>query len=115
MVGNPYYKKYINDLINQDSTTLEMSVETRLPDGYGGFTVTRETVQIVARLYKNSRRIQFLKDSGVVEGWLVKALVAGDVAINEGMILKSPQHSYKVVTLNTYFGICTQIELEVVE
>lgn len=118
VVNNGYYKRYISKLIALAPTTLTQTKITKTPDGYNGFTTTKEIIPIVVGLYKNRKSMAIVQESGLVvsgSNVSIKALGEGDLEIAEGDILSSSSHKYKVSFVHRYFGICTQLELDVIE
>lgn len=119
MRGNLYYKKYIEKLISFDPTTVNITRIEKTDDGYGGYTETIITITEIVTFYQKRSNRQMISDNGVSVGYMAtsieKILTDFDADILEGDTFKANGREYKVLFVNSYIGICKQIELEVIK
>lgn len=119
MGPNLYYKKYIEKLINADSTTINITRIEKLPTEYKGYKTKKVDVSETVLFYKKRSNRQTVNESGVVIGYMAtsieKVLAKGDADILKGDTFKANNREYKVLFVNNYFDICKQIELEVIQ
>lgn len=119
MVGNLYYKKYIEKLINANPTTINITRIEKIPDGYNGYTKKPIEITETVTFYKKRSNREYISESGVSIGYMAtsieKILAKGDANIIEDDTFKANDREYKVIFVNTCFDICKQIEVEVIK
>lgn len=119
MKDNLYYKKYIEKLIDSDSTIINITRIEKIPDGYNGYIEKPIEITENVTFYQKRSNRQTVNDFGVVIGYMAtsieKILATGDADIKEGDTFKTNNREYRVLFVNSYFDICKQIELEVIK
>lgn len=114
-MNKKYYKKYIEKLINTNPTTITITRKVETDDGFGGTTITEETVTETVTFYNRRARREVVSDYGksYVGVQVTKILARNDADIVEGDTFKADRE-YKVIFVNSYMDICKQIELDVI-
>jgi len=117
MVGNLYYKKYIDKLINSNPTDIEIKRISKVDNGYGGYTTTEVVINETVTFYNRRAVGEVISDSGIsFKGVnIAKMLSTGDADIIKGDTFILDNLEYRVLFANAYFDICKQIELEVIK
>lgn len=117
MVGNLYYKKYIEKLINTNPATITIKRKIEIDDGYGGSIIEEKEVTETVTFYDRKARREVVTDYGTtyVGVSVTKILAKGDADIIEGDTFIHEGKTYKVLYVKPYFDICKQIELEVIK
>lgn len=117
MNGVKYYKRFIEKLIDEDPETVTITRLAKTPDGYGGYTTSPLTVTATVRIYNKNFTRGVARESGEVIGFMAgnidKILATADADILSGDTFSSGGKHYRVMQVNEYFGICKQVELEV--
>lgn len=116
MRGKEYYKKHIEKLINSDPTDITITRLIKTDDGYGGTIEDEITITETVTFYDRKARREVVTDYGTTYTGVnvTKMLATGDANILEGDTFKAKNREYKVLFVNDYFGICKQIELDVI-
>ncbi len=118
MGNSTYYKHYIQKLIGMDPATAIRKRDVKTPDGYEGYTSTKEEKSYTVRLYKMRNINHFILDSGVSAGTSTVAVAkliadfADDIA--KGDILTINDVTYRVTLVTTPSNVCKQAELEMI-
>ena len=117
LMEDKYYKKYIEKLINDNPTTITIIREVKTDDGYGGSIITKEEVTEVVNFYDVKARREVVTDYGKTYTGVqvTKILAKGNADIQKDDIFTVDDIEYKVFHVNSYRGICKQIELEVIK
>jgi len=117
MVGNLYYKKYIEKLIYTNPVNIQIKRKVKIDDGYGGETSTNITINLTTTLYDRKARREVVSDYGTSYTGVsvTKMLVKGDADIIKDDTFTIDGTEYKVLFIVPYFDICKQIELEVIK
>lgn len=117
MVGNLYYKKYIEKLINANPASIAIKREIKTDDGYSGSIVVEKELTETVTFYDRKSRREVVTDYGAtyVGINITKILTLFSADIIEGDKLNYEGKTYKVLYVKPYFDICKQIELEVIK
>lgn len=119
MIGNLYYKKYIEKLIDFDPTTIKINRIEKVDDGFKGFTENEISVTEIVTFYQKRSNRQFISDTGVSVGFMgtsiEKILTKFDADILAGDTFKANGKEYLVTFINPFIDICKQIEVEVIK
>lgn len=117
MVGNLYYKKYIEKLINSNPANITIKRIIKTDDGYGGSIIEEKKIAEAVTFYDRKARREVVTDYGTtyVGVSVTKILAKGDADIIEGDTFIHEGKTYKVLYVKPYFDICKQIELEVIK
>lgn len=117
MVGNLYYKKYIEKLINSNPATITIKREIKTDDGYGGSIIEENDITEIVTFYDRKARREVVTDYGAtyVGVSVTKILAKADADIIEGDTFIHEGKAYKVLIIKPYLDICKQIELEVIK
>lgn len=117
-MNSKYYKKYIEKMIEQCPTTIEIERVQIIDDGFDGEIKERvklEPQQV--RIYNKKSQRGIVADKGAVIGYMAsnteKLLARHDADIKEGDVFKVDNREYKVLLPKNYMDICVQAELEV--
>lgn len=117
--GSPYYKKYIEKLINANPITITVKRTTKADDGYGGHTTTETEHDETVTFYQRRSQREFVSDSGVSVGFMAtsieKVLAKGTADFKEGDRFNANGQEYRVAFVRVYFDICLQIEVEIIK
>lgn len=118
-MNNRYYRKYIEKMIEQNPTTIEIERIKVIDDGFDG--EIKEVVKLepqIVRLYNKKSQREIVADKGVTIGFMAsnteKLLARHDADIKEGDVFKVDNREYKVLLPKNYMDICVQAELEVI-
>lgn len=119
MVGNLYYKKYIEKLIESNPTTINITRIEKVDDGYNGYIEKPVEITETVTFYEKRSNRETVSESGVTIGYMAtsieKILAKANTDIIEGDTFKANGREYKVLFVNQYLDICKQIELEVIK
>ena len=118
-MNNRYYRKYIEKMIEQNPTTIEIERIKVIDDGFDGEIKERvklEPQQV--RIYEKKSQREIIADKGATMGYMAsnieKLLARHDADIKEGDIFKVDNREYRVLLPKNYMDICIQAELEVI-
>ena len=119
MVGSDYYKKYINDMIAHNPTTITIKRTEEQDNGYGGtVSVDLPPFDLSVMIYKKRSNREIIDTSGMIVGYAAggawKLLASGDADIKRGDTFTADGTSFKVAFVNNFYDICKQVELEAV-
>lgn len=116
-MGDKYYKKYIEKLINSNPATITIKREVKNDDGYGGSIIEEKEITETVTFYERKARREVVTDYGTtyVGIAVTKILAKGDADIVKGDKFTIDDVEYKVLFVKPYKGICKQIELEVIK
>lgn len=117
MVGNLYYKKYIEKLINSNPATITIKRKIKTDDGYGGSIIEEKEMTETVTFYDRKARREVVTDYGTtyVGVSVTKILAKGDADIMKDDRFTVDGVEYKVLFVKPYFDICKQIEMEVIK
>lgn len=117
MVGNLYYKKYIEKLINANPANITIKRKTEIDDGYSGSIIEEKEIREIVTFYDRKARREVVTDYGTtyVGVSVTKILAKGDADIIEGDTFIYEGKTYKILIVKSYLDICKQIELEVIK
>lgn len=120
MVENKiYYRKQIENLINTNPITINITRMEKISDGYGGYITTETNHDETVTLYQKRSSRESIDESGVIVGHMVisvnKILAKSEADILENDKFEVNGKEYKVLFVNDYLDICKQIELRVVK
>lgn len=113
-----YYQKYIEKIINAKSVSIILKRQIKTDDGYGG-DIIENTLLPTQQFYiydkKYSREI--ITDAGKSYYSTIdsKMLCLGDADIKKDDTLVYQGNTYNVQSVESYFDICKQAELEVIK
>ena len=116
-MGDKYYKKYIEKLINSNPTEITIVRKVKTDDGYGGTTSTTKTITETVTFYDRKARREVVTDYGKTYTGIsiTKILAKGDADIEKEDTFSVDGVKYKVLFVEPYSSICKQIELEVIK
>ena len=116
-MGDRYYKKYVEKLINSNPTTIKITREEKIDDGFGGSEVKDIKVIETVTFYDTKARREVITDYGKTYTGvqITKILAKGNADIKKDDTFTVDGVEYKVFHVNHYRDICKQIELEVVK
>ena len=116
-MADRYYKKYIEKLINSNPTTITIKREIKTDDGYGGSIIDKKKITETVTFYDRKARREVVSDYGTtyVGINITKILALFSADIIEGDTFEHEGKTYEVLYVKPYFGICKQIELEVIK
>lgn len=117
MVGNLYYKKYVEKLISSNPTDITIKRMEKVDNGYGGWTDKETTVNEQVAFYDRKARREVISDYGTsyIGVSVTKILAKGDANIIKGDTFIVDGVEYRVSFVKDYLGICKQIELDVIK
>lgn len=112
-----YYKKYIEKLINDNPTTINITRIIKIDDGLGGYTKEEVDITETVTFYDRKSRREVITDYGKTYTGvsITKILAKGNADIIRGDKFTVNGTKYKVLFPQDYRGICKQVELEVIE
>lgn len=115
-MNSRYYKKYVEKLINDNPTEINIKREIEVDVGYGEHDVIVENVEEVVNFYDSKARREVLTDYGKTYTGIsiTKILAKGDANIVHGDTFIVNDIEYQVFHIGDYREICKQIELEVI-
>lgn len=117
MVGKEYYKKHIDRLINFNPYSITFNRVIEIDNGYGGYTTSPATAENTVTLYDRKTRREVISDYGISYSGVgvTKILAKGDADILKDDTFELEGSQYKVLIVKDYFGICKQVEMEVIK
>ena len=117
MVGNLYYKKYIEKLINSNPANITINRKTKIDDGYGGSIIEEKELKETVTLYDRKARREVVTDYGAsyVGVSVTKILALYNADIQKDDTFAYEGLTYKVLYVKPFKDICKQIELEVIK
>ncbi|MGO3751209.1 MAG: hypothetical protein ACTJGH_00410 [Peptoniphilaceae bacterium] len=118
MAGIKYYRSIIQEIINQDKNTFQVTRSIKEDDGFGGTIESTKQIEFEGRIYnrKSIREITEIKgiSLGFTQTTTEKLLTLSDVDIKKGDVFEFKDRTLRVKFVNDYFGICKQTELEAI-
>lgn len=116
MEHKAFYVKRIEEIIDKDSLNLSLERVLKQDDGYGGASLITSIVPVKARMYNNKgfNDISFVAGE-VINSSSSKLLALASADIKRGDLFILENVKYRVKFVNSYFDICMQCDLEVIE
>ncbi|WP_313758559.1 hypothetical protein [Tissierella sp.] len=116
-MGDRYYKKYIEKLIDSNPIEIKYKRREKIDDGFGGEITKDVDKKEVVTFYDRKARREVVTDYGTtyIGVTVTKILAKGNADIVKGDKFTANGVEYRVVFVEPFMDICKQIEVEVIK